>query len=112
MRPIPGFPSPHTSVPLACRTNPTRFVHEHGPSSKDDIARIERAKAACHGWPIAADCLKWALANRELAPSGFWAATTARQRTTLRWDGAWVGEAASPDAISDLIDTYENGGDQ
>ncbi|MGR4884037.1 hypothetical protein ACIPUC_32110 [Streptomyces sp. LARHCF249] len=24
-------------------------------------------------------------------------------------DGKWVGEAASPDAISDLIDAYENG---
>ncbi|WP_069772186.1 hypothetical protein [Streptomyces sp. LUP30] len=26
-------------------------------------------------------------------------------------NGAWVGEAASPDAIGDLIETYENGGD-
>ncbi|OEJ22547.1 hypothetical protein BGK67_34060 [Streptomyces subrutilus] len=25
-------------------------------------------------------------------------------------DGKWVGEAASPDAISDLIDAFENGG--
>ncbi|MDQ1013099.1 hypothetical protein QFZ82_007584 [Streptomyces sp. V4I23] len=27
-------------------------------------------------------------------------------------DGAWFGKAASPDAIADLIDAYENGGDQ
>ncbi|WP_331759417.1 hypothetical protein [Streptomyces sp. NBC_01579] len=27
-------------------------------------------------------------------------------------NGAWVGEAASPDAIADLIDAYENDVDQ
>lgn len=26
--------------------------------------------------------------------------------------GTWVGEAASPDAIGDLIDAFENGGPQ
>ncbi|MFK8851768.1 hypothetical protein [Streptomyces sp. Ac-502] len=26
--------------------------------------------------------------------------------------GTWIGEAASPDAITDLIDAYENGGGQ
>ncbi|MFE7330852.1 hypothetical protein ACFU8W_39145 [Streptomyces sp. NPDC057565] len=25
-------------------------------------------------------------------------------------DGTWVGEAASPDAIGDLIEAHENGG--
>ncbi|MGW2975559.1 WhiB family transcriptional regulator, partial [Streptomyces mirabilis] len=75
---------PHTDAPLACRTNPDWFAHEHGQSSKDDLARIERAKTACSGCPIAAGCLKWALANRELTSTGIWAATTARQRTGLR----------------------------
>ncbi|MCX4404446.1 sigma-70 family RNA polymerase sigma factor [Streptomyces sp. NBC_01764] len=65
---------PHTDAPLACRTNPDWFAHEHGQKSKDDLARIERAKTACSGCPIAAGCLKWALANRELTPTGIWAA--------------------------------------
>jgi hypothetical protein len=26
-------------------------------------------------------------------------------------DGAWVGEAASPDVVGDLIDAFENGGE-
>ncbi|MGW2613029.1 WhiB family transcriptional regulator, partial [Streptomyces mirabilis] len=66
---------PHTDAPLACRTNPDWFAHEHGQNSKDDLARIERATTACSGCPIAAGCLKWALANRELTSTGIWAAT-------------------------------------
>ncbi|MCX4411522.1 WhiB family transcriptional regulator [Streptomyces sp. NBC_01764] len=94
---------PHTDDPLACRTNPGWFAHEYGQNSKDDLARIERAKTACSGCPIAAGCLKWALANRELTPTGIWAATTARQRTglrqrlQLRYGLDWVGVLAQAD---------------
>ncbi|MFD7004120.1 WhiB family transcriptional regulator [Streptomyces mirabilis] len=94
---------PHTDAPLACRTNPDWFVHEHGQNSKDALARIERAKTACSGCPIAAGCLKWALANRELTPNGIWAATTARQRAglrqrlQLRHGLDWVGVVAQAD---------------
>ncbi|MGW3886114.1 hypothetical protein ACWEC4_39975 [Streptomyces sp. NPDC005055] len=28
----------------------------------------------------------------------------------ITMDGTWVGEAASPDAIGDLIEAHENGG--
>ncbi|MGW0632984.1 WhiB family transcriptional regulator [Streptomyces sp. NPDC002758] len=80
----PRIPFPCTETPLACRTNPAWFIHEHGQSGPDDADRIERAKTACGGCPIAAGCLKWALANPKLTSSGIWAATTARQRTTLR----------------------------
>jgi hypothetical protein len=81
----PRIPFPHTNTTLACRTNPALFVHEHGQtSSKEDRDRIERARTACRGCPIAADCLKWALANPSLTPTGVWAATISRERTGLR----------------------------
>ncbi|MET8787978.1 WhiB family transcriptional regulator [Streptomyces sp. NPDC004589] len=99
----PRIPFPHTDTALACRTHPHLFVHEHGQTSPDDLAHIERARKACSGCPIADGCLKWALANPHLTPSGIWAATTARQRTTLRHRlqirlGAdWVGVVAHTD---------------
>ncbi|MFC9916224.1 WhiB family transcriptional regulator [Streptomyces sp. NPDC127197] len=99
----PRIPFPHTEVPLACRTNPHLFIHEYGQTGPGDADRIERAKTACGGCPIAAGCLKWALANPELTPSGIWAATTARQRTTLRrrlqirLGLDWVGVVAAAD---------------
>ncbi|MFC8201704.1 WhiB family transcriptional regulator [Streptomyces sp. NPDC057298] len=81
----PRIPFPHTTTTLACRTDPALFVHEHGQtSSKTDRDRIERARTACGGCPIAADCLKWALANPALTPTGVWAATISRDRTALR----------------------------
>jgi transcription factor WhiB len=81
----PRIPFPHTNTMLACRTNPALFVHEHGQtSSKEDQDRIERARTACGGCPIAPGCLKWALANPSLTPTGVWAATISRERTGLR----------------------------
>ncbi|MET9077905.1 WhiB family transcriptional regulator [Streptomyces sp. NPDC004232] len=99
----PRIPFPDVEAPLACRTNPRLFIHDHGQSDPDALARIERAKTACGTCPIAAGCLKWALANPELTPSGIWAATTARQRTTLRHRLQarlgldWVGVVAQAD---------------
>lgn len=100
----PRIPFPHTNSPLACRTNPALFVHEHGQtSSKEDRDRIERARTACGGCPIAAGCLKWALANPSLTPTGVWAATISRERTRLRrrlqlrHGLDWVGVVAQAD---------------
>ncbi|MGP3950942.1 WhiB family transcriptional regulator [Streptomyces sp. 7N604] len=99
----PRIPFPHTDAPLACRTNPAWFAHEHGQTSPDDVARIEHARTACRSCPIADGCLKWALANAPLIPTGIWAATTARQRTTLRrrlqlrLGIDWVGVVAQAD---------------
>ncbi|WP_460074093.1 WhiB family transcriptional regulator [Streptomyces sp. YKOK-I1] len=99
----PRIPFPHTEELLACREHPAWFVHEYGQTTDGDADRIERAKAACGGCPIAAGCLKWALANPDLTPSGIWAATTARQRTTLRrrlqirLGLDWVGAVAQAD---------------
>jgi hypothetical protein len=96
----PRIPFPHTNSTLACRTDPALFVHEHGQNSKDDRDRIERARTACRGCPIAAGCLKWALANPKLTPTGIWAATTSwdraglRRRLRLRHGLDWVGVVA------------------
>ncbi|MFI1293345.1 WhiB family transcriptional regulator [Streptomyces sp. NPDC020792] len=99
----PRISFPRTEAPLACQTNPAWFIHEYGQTGPDDADRIERAKTACGGCPIADGCLKWALANPQLTPSGIWAATTARQRTALRrrlqirLGLDWVGVVAQAD---------------
>jgi hypothetical protein len=97
------IPFPHSDTPLVCRTNPAWFAHEYGDNTPGDVARMERAKTACRACPLAADCLKGALANPSLTPTGIWAATTARQRTTLRHRLQvrlgldWVGIVAQAD---------------
>ncbi|MCW8102690.1 WhiB family transcriptional regulator [Streptomyces tauricus] len=100
----PRIPFPHTDARLACRKNPGWFVHEYGQSSsKADRERIEQARQACRRCPIAADCLKWALANPELTPTGIWAATVSRERKALRrrlqerHGLDWVGVVAAAD---------------
>lgn len=100
----PRIPFPHTNTPLACRTDPDLFAHEYGQSSStEDRARTERARRTCRGCPIAAGCLKWALANPSLTPTGIWAATNSRERTVLRrrlqarHGLDWVGVVAEAD---------------
>ncbi|MFE4061191.1 WhiB family transcriptional regulator, partial [Streptomyces sp. NPDC059096] len=72
---------PRTERPLCCRTNPVLFAIEDIHNTDDDRGVRERALAtarhACSGCPIVNGCLKWALANPDLATSGVWAATTA-----------------------------------
>jgi transcription factor WhiB/Lsr2 protein len=79
----PRFPFPFTDTPTACRTHPEWFSHER-TSTRAAEKDIAKAKLACSGCPIVADCLKWALANPALTPVGVWAATTPRQRPELR----------------------------
>ncbi|MFJ9729269.1 WhiB family transcriptional regulator [Streptomyces sp. NPDC101209] len=98
----PRIPFPQAETTLACRTNPGLF-HYEGSTSPEDRARIERARTACRGCPIAEGCLKWALANPSLTRTGIWAATTTRQRTRLRRSlhlrlgSDWVGVVARAD---------------
>ncbi|MFF5881039.1 WhiB family transcriptional regulator [Streptomyces californicus] len=83
----PRLPFPVSDQPLACRANPSLFAIEDVSTADDPRAREKataQAKRACAGCPVAAECLKWALANPELAPAGVWAATTRRDRTRLR----------------------------
>ncbi|MEU1193547.1 WhiB family transcriptional regulator [Streptomyces sp. NPDC005859] len=74
---------PYTATPTACQRQPALFSHE-ATSTPAAQADIEQAKQLCSGCPIAAGCLKWALAHASEARLGVWAGTTARQRTQLR----------------------------
>ncbi|MFF3208367.1 WhiB family transcriptional regulator [Streptomyces sp. NPDC002962] len=90
---MPGFRSalpasdritfPFTASPTACQRRPALFSHEEA-STPAAQADIEQAKQLCSGCPIAAGCLKWALAHPSEARLGVWAGTTARQRPHLR----------------------------
>ncbi|WP_329021702.1 MULTISPECIES: WhiB family transcriptional regulator [unclassified Streptomyces] len=80
-------PSPHLrSTPeLPHRSHALRHRgrrHRRGPRAREKTLAL--ARRACSGCPIVTDCLKWALANPGLPPTGVWAATTKRERTRLR----------------------------
>ncbi|MFI1532340.1 WhiB family transcriptional regulator [Streptomyces griseus] len=81
------IPFPDSDQPLACRTNPAQFAIEDVSTADDPRAREKataQAKQACSGCPVVTECLKWALANPDLTPTGVWAATTKRDRKRLR----------------------------
>ncbi|MEU0360039.1 WhiB family transcriptional regulator [Streptomyces cyaneofuscatus] len=81
------IPFPDSDQPLACRTEPRVFAIEDVSTTDDPRAREKaaaQAKKACSTCPVAAECLKWALANPDLTPTGVWAATTKRERKRLR----------------------------
>ncbi|KAB2588012.1 WhiB family transcriptional regulator [Streptomyces cyaneofuscatus] len=81
------MPFPVSDQPLACHTNPALFAIEDVSTTDDPRAREKattEAKQACSGCPVVTECLKWALANPGLTPTGVWAATTKRDRKRLR----------------------------
>ncbi|MFD8958831.1 WhiB family transcriptional regulator [Streptomyces caelestis] len=81
------IPFPVSDQPLACRTDPALFAIEDVSTADDPRAREKstaEAKQACSTCPVVTECLKWALANPDLTPTGVWAATTKRDRTRLR----------------------------
>ena len=51
-------------------------------AEENDTPRRDQAETICRACPVAADCLRYALALPGL--HGVWAATTPRQRTKLR----------------------------
>ncbi|MFF4227419.1 WhiB family transcriptional regulator [Streptomyces abikoensis] len=79
----PTVPFPHSDTPTACQTAPQWFSHEQ-TSTRAAEKDIAKAKHACASCPIVRDCLKWALANPDMTHVGVWAATTTRERSTLR----------------------------
>ncbi|WP_052398000.1 WhiB family transcriptional regulator [Streptomyces sp. NRRL F-5123] len=102
----PGIPFPRTEQPTACQTNPARFSHDSssGGSAAADVARdVRLAREDCALCPIVTGCLKWALANPKLTTVGVWAATTKRERSTLRRRQVerlgpdWVAKVAAAD---------------
>lgn len=100
------IPFPVSDQPLACRTNPSLFSIEDVSTTDDPRAREKataQAKQACSGCPVVTECLKWALANPDLTPTGVWAATTKRDRKRLRKQlvtrlgDDWAGVVANQD---------------
>ncbi|RNG34365.1 WhiB family transcriptional regulator [Streptomyces botrytidirepellens] len=97
------IPFPHTDAPLACRTDPKLFAIDDIANRAEREKTLATAKRACSGCPIVTSCLKWALANPELTPTGVWAATTHRDRNRLRKNLTqrlgtdWVGAVAEQD---------------
>ncbi|MEU7151199.1 WhiB family transcriptional regulator [Streptomyces sp. NPDC045456] len=96
-------PFPRTEAPTRCQANPGLFAIEEITDRTARKKALVKATLACSGCPVVTDCLKWALAHKELTPTGVWAATTARQRTALRQNlerrlgPDWVGVAAEQD---------------
>jgi WhiB family redox-sensing transcriptional regulator len=97
------IPSPHTDATLTCRTDPKLFAIEDVTDRTEREKTLAKAKLACSGCPIVTGCLKWALANPTLTPTGVWAATTHRDRNrlrkqlTARLGDDWVGVVAEQD---------------
>lgn len=82
------IPFPETDQALRCRTSPALFqledIHNTDKNPRARQKALTQANHACSGCPIVKDCLKWALANPDLTPTGVWAATTKRDRNRLR----------------------------
>lgn len=82
---VPRIPLPAPAMRTGCRNDPQRFDVERGEVTDSAAAdRIRRAKATCRTCPIAAACLRWALAHPDLSRGGVWAATTEPERAALR----------------------------
>ncbi|MGY4928524.1 WhiB family transcriptional regulator [Streptomyces sp. 900105755] len=79
----PRFPQPQSPTPTQCQLTPQLFDFEYGDCNRK-MAELARARRACSRCPLAADCLLWALVNKDLTPVGIIAGTTPRQRTQLR----------------------------
>ncbi|WP_432189842.1 WhiB family transcriptional regulator [Streptomyces sp. Tue6028] len=100
----PRFPFPHTSEPTRCQVTPQIFDYARGDRStggEEVEQRLEQARKACTGCPVAAACLRWALVNHPAARLGVWAATTPRERTQLR---KRISDRLGPDWINVLAD--------
>lgn len=98
----PRFPFP--TVQTRCQSEPNRFDFANGDwtaGGKDTQQRIEEARTACASCPAATECLLWALVNQQAARVGIWAATTPRERNTLR---KRIADRLGPDWIDVLAD--------
>ncbi|MFD6823320.1 WhiB family transcriptional regulator [Streptomyces sp. NPDC060085] len=85
---VPSDPRlPFPTAQTRCHSEPSRFDFANGDRTaggKETRQRIEEARTACAGCPAATDCLLWALVNEQATRVGIWAATTPRERDTLR----------------------------
>ncbi|MCX4581257.1 WhiB family transcriptional regulator [Streptomyces sp. NBC_01571] len=98
----PRFPFP--AAQTRCQSEPHQFDFANGDRTaggEETRQRIEAARAACSGCPAATDCLLWALVNQRASRVGIWAATTPRERNTLR---KRIADRLGPDWIDVLAD--------
>ncbi|MGW6493199.1 WhiB family transcriptional regulator [Streptomyces sp. NPDC055056] len=98
----PRFPFP--TARTRCQSEPSRFDFANGDwtaGGKDTRQRIEAARTACASCSAATDCLLWALVNQQASRVGIWAATTPRERNTLR---KRIADRLGPDWIDVLAD--------
>jgi len=71
-----------SSATPACRgEDPTLFVGPDGEERADREFREQEAKSICGYCPLIAECLDWALANREY---GVWGRTNEEDRKAIR----------------------------
>ncbi|MEW2166942.1 WhiB family transcriptional regulator [Streptomyces sp. NPDC007084] len=96
-----GIPFPRSEGAPRCSAEPELFQWDaDGPPLGGDADRVtRRAKSICRKCSLAEACLKWALANEELAMTGIWGATTVRERRALR---ARLLERLGPEWIARL----------
>ncbi|OQQ13106.1 hypothetical protein B0675_39440 [Streptomyces sp. M41(2017)] len=98
----PRFPFP--TAQTRCQSEPGRFDFANGDRTaggEETRQRIEAARTACAGCPAASDCLLWALVNKQATRVGIWAATTPRERNTLR---KRIADRLGPDWVDALAD--------
>ncbi|MER6466420.1 WhiB family transcriptional regulator [Streptomyces sp. NPDC001228] len=79
----PRFPRPQSATATRCQRQPELFDFERGDYARR-MPELAQARSACARCPLAADCLLWALVNKNAATVGIIAGTTPRQRTQLR----------------------------
>jgi hypothetical protein len=94
------FPTEQTR----CQSEPHQFDFANGDwtvGGKDARQRTDEARTACASCPAATDCLLWALVNKQATRVGIWAATTPRERNTLR---KRIADRLGPDWIDVLAD--------
>ncbi|MGW2964972.1 WhiB family transcriptional regulator [Streptomyces sp. NPDC001220] len=96
----PRFPRPQSTIATRCQRTPALFDFERGDYARK-VPELAQARSACARCPLAADCLLWALVNKDVTPVGIIAGTTPRQRTQLR---SRLAARLGPDWVDVLAD--------
>jgi WhiB family redox-sensing transcriptional regulator len=97
------WPSWHANA--ACRGEPNDSIFFGEP--RDGVYQpsgIKEAKAKCNSCPVFAECLRYALENRE--PWGIWASTTMRERALI-FDGLDAGLFTLEEIIQDRLEARD-----
>ncbi|MFJ8158882.1 WhiB family transcriptional regulator [Streptomyces sp. NPDC094468] len=99
----PRFPRPQSPTLTRCQREPEAFDFERGDYARR-MPELERARRACSSCPLVADCLLWALVNKNATTVGIIAGTTPRQRAQLR---SRLAARLGPDWVDVLADNQQ-----